>query len=125
MNYSFTQTEILTAIANWKQEPFTLQELNFLLNEFTFTDYPQDNADISFGENDIESLILHRLSEMDIEEPTQEQFVDNIKNFITNQEHYKEFSVTTKKHVTDQYKFETHDPDGDYERVIITIDLIP
>ena len=124
MDYSFTQTEILTAIANWKQEPFTLHELNFLLKEFTFTDYPKDNADISFGENDIESLILHRLSEMDIEEPTQEQFVDNIKNFITNLEHYKEFSVLAESD-TDQYVFETHDLDGDYERVVITIDLIP
>lgn len=67
-DYSFTQTEILTAIANWKLEPFTLEELNFLLKEFTFTDYPKDNADISYGENDIESLILDRLSEFESED---------------------------------------------------------
>lgn len=64
-DYSFTQTEILTVIANWKLEPFTLDELNFLLKRFTFKDYPQDNASISYGENDIESLILDALSEID------------------------------------------------------------
>ena len=64
-DYHFTQTEILTTIANWSNEPFTLEELNFLLKAFTNTDYPKDNASFTHGLNDIESLILETLSELE------------------------------------------------------------
>ena len=68
MDPSFTQLEILTAIANWKHEPFTLPELNFLLKEFTFTDYINDNPSFEYGEDDIESYILEILSEFEDED---------------------------------------------------------
>ena len=126
-NYSFTQTEILTAIANWSLEPFTLEELNFLLKKFTFTDYPKDNADISYGENNIESLILETLSEMDIEEQSQESFIEDLESYITKHPYFLEIegTKTNLDPSEDRIEFETHDLDGDYERVIITIDLIP
>ena len=126
-NYSFTQTEILTAIANWSLEPFTLEELNFLLKKFTFTDYPKDNADISYGENNIESLILETLSEMDIEEQSQESFIEDLESYITKHPYFLEIegTKTNLDPSEDRIEFETHDPDGDYERVIITIGLIP
>lgn len=67
-DYHFTQTEILNKIGNWELEPFTLAELTYLLKQFTFTDYQKDNPTFTFGENDIESLILETLSEMDTED---------------------------------------------------------
>lgn len=67
MDYEFTQLEALTKIANWKLEPFTLGELNFLLKHFTYEDHTNDNSSYSYGENDIESFILEILSEYEEE----------------------------------------------------------
>jgi hypothetical protein len=65
MNTQFTLTEIITKIANWNLQPFTLTELTFLLKHFTSTANPKTNTIFIFGENDIESLILETLSEID------------------------------------------------------------
>lgn len=61
--FSFTTLQILQAIANWKLEPFTLRELNFLLSYFCgrYT----DNLVYNYAQDDIESLILEILSEVD------------------------------------------------------------
>ena len=57
-NLKFTRSQILNAIKNWKHEPFTPKELTFLNKSFTKESY-------TYGENDIESLILETLSELD------------------------------------------------------------
>lgn len=62
--YSFTKLQILNAIAHWDLEPFTLEELNFLLKYFNPSDY-LDNCSYEYGENDIQSYILEVLSEID------------------------------------------------------------
>ena len=60
MEYKFTKLQILFAIANWELEPFTLEELNFLLKYFC-TDTTNT---YTYGENDIVSFILDILSEI-------------------------------------------------------------
>lgn len=63
--FSFTRLQILTTIANWDKEPFTLNELNFLLKYFNPADYPNNNPSYAYGLDDIESYILEILSEID------------------------------------------------------------
>ena len=65
-DFGFTLTEIITKIAHWELEPLTLEEQSALLKHFTSTDYPKDNPSFTFGENDIESLILETLSEFNL-----------------------------------------------------------
>ena len=64
MQTSFTKLQILRAIANWQHEPFTLEELNFLL-QYLFPDEDCSNCSYNYGEDDIESFILEILSEID------------------------------------------------------------
>lgn len=64
MDYNFTTLEILTTIANWPLEPFTLEELDLLLKHFLPEDnYINDNPSYTYGENDIQSFILHILTD--------------------------------------------------------------
>ena len=62
-NYSFTTMQCIHAIANWKLQPFTLPELNYLLKFFA---PDSDNASYEYGQNDIESFILETLSDMEL-----------------------------------------------------------
>ena len=68
MGYNFTLTAIITKIANWELEPFTLEEQTALLKHFTSTNYPNDNPSFTFGEDDIESFILETLSNLELED---------------------------------------------------------
>ena len=63
MHYTFTKLQILMAIATWQLEPFTLEELNFLL-QYLFPDEDYSNCSYEYGEDDIESFILEILSEI-------------------------------------------------------------
>lgn len=53
--YIFTKCQLFDAIANWKNEPFTLKEINFLLKEISKIHF------LKYGLNDIDSLILELL----------------------------------------------------------------
>ena len=62
MDTSFTVLQIIHCIANWKLEPFTLEELNLLLVHFV---PDTDNPSYQYGQDDIESFILETLSELE------------------------------------------------------------
>lgn len=60
-NFTFTTMQILYRIANWDLEPFTLEELNFLLQQFLPA---TPVANWYYGEPSIDSLILETLSQL-------------------------------------------------------------
>ena len=65
---TFTSTQILFAIATWTLEPLTLKELNYLIRALFYEDDLDDQLHPiletwTYGENDIESLILHIISD--------------------------------------------------------------
>jgi len=61
-NFNFTSMQCLHAIAYWPHESFTLKELNYLLQYFASE---PANLNHTYGLNDIHSLILEILSEID------------------------------------------------------------
>lgn len=60
--FSFTAMQLINAIAFWKLEPLTSQEITYLLQRFA---PDADNASFTYGQDDIESYILECLSDMD------------------------------------------------------------
>lgn len=63
MTYQFTTSEILYKVANWELEPFTLEELNSLIFFLAPSQYDFTVIKYYYAENDIESFILHIISE--------------------------------------------------------------
>lgn len=57
---------------------------------------------------------------------TQEQFLKDLQSFILSHPHYKDNEGTfTEIQTEDLIKIQIQDPDGDYEEIQITINLIP
>ena len=53
---------------------------------------------------------------------TQEQFLNDLQQYILNHPYYKQSEGTHQPDTSnDRETFEIHDPNGDYERVTITI----
>lgn len=91
-NYSFTTMQCIHTIANWKLQPFTLPELNYLLKFFA---PDKDNASYEYGQNDIESFILETLSDMEL--PAADTlFIQDLHNFITTHPYFISTQVVSR-----------------------------
>lgn len=118
-NHSFTQMQCLHAIANWDKEPFTPLQLSSLLLHFTADGRSNDSYE--YGESDIQSFILHTLSELQ-DNTEQFNFTQDIISFITKHPYYHNNDGNhTEDEQNDANTFDISDPNGDYERLIITI----
>ena len=56
---TFTSTQLINQINNWALEPLTEQEKQYLLS------FAQSQDTFEYGEDDIESLLLEALSDME------------------------------------------------------------
>ena len=57
---------------------------------------------------------------------TQTDFLQELHQFITEHLYFISTGGTfTDTHSQDKQEYESHDPDGDYERIVIRVNLIP
>ena len=56
-DFTFTQSQLLNCLDNWKLEPFTPNEYRFISN------YIKQYESFDYGQDDMESLILEILSD--------------------------------------------------------------